>query len=231
MFDFSDMRNDPDVHFPEGYETNYMIPEILLYGGAFTFVIFLLPCLNNLQNGEDKQRVSFIAQNMIIDNNGISGNFGATGILPIKDGEASGWRFSVDQFSLALEANRLTGANFSGMIGLPVADTANIGYDALITADNEYLLRVKSLGKTKFDVFHAEAELLPNSYVELKVIDKKFRPEAMLHGSLNLAAKMGSSTDENGKKIAEFKGIEFRSLHLKTEAPRFTAEYFGYKGS
>ena len=35
------------------------------------------------------------------------GQFGAKEILPISEGSASGWRFSVDEFLLALEANQL----------------------------------------------------------------------------------------------------------------------------
>ncbi len=231
VFDFSDLRNDPTIVYPEGYETNYMVPgNPTLWRGVFVRdLILTLP--EEFAKRQNKQRVSFVAQNMLLDNNGISGIFGATGILPIDEGSASSWRFSVDAFTLALEANRLTEAKFTGRIGLPIADTANIGYDAIITADNEYLLHVNTLDTVAFDVFHAKAELLPNSYIELKVVDHKFKPEAMLHGSLNLAARVGSSgTDAGGKKIAEFKGIEFRSLHLKTDAPKFTAEYLGYKG-
>ncbi len=233
IFDFSDLRNDPAIAYPEGYEANYMIPgNPTLWRGVF--VRDLSVTLPKPFKKKDKTRVSFAAHNMLLDNNGISGVFEATGILPIDKGSASGWRFSVDAFRMALEANQLTEAGFSGMIGLPVSEKSNLGYDALITMDNEYMLRVKPLGKTKFDIFNAEAELLPNSYVELKVVDGSFKPEALLHGSLNLAARLGSPSNPadttSGKKIAEFKGIEFRSLHLKTESPRFTAEYFGYKG-
>jgi hypothetical protein len=228
VFDFSDSRNDPAIVYPEGYESNYMISgSPNLWRGVYIRNLNVtLP--KQFARREGNARVSFSANNMLVDNNGVSGLFGASGILPIEQGSASGWRFSVDEFKLELEANRLTAAGFSGKIGLPVAEKTAVGYDALITADNEYQLRIKTLGKTKFDVFHAEAELLPNSYVVMKVVDGKFRPEAMLHGNLNLAARMGSDT--TSKKLAEFKGIEFRSLHLKTESPRFTAEYFGYKG-
>ncbi|HTJ51833.1 MAG TPA: hypothetical protein VL443_20375 [Cyclobacteriaceae bacterium] len=230
VFDFSDLRNDPTIAYPEGYQQNYMIPgNPTLWRGVFIRDLsIILP--EQFAKRQKKERVSLRAHNMLLDNNGVSGIFTAAGILPISAGSASGWRFSVDAFSLALEANRLTEARFSGLIGLPVAEKSNLGYDAIITADNEYLLKVSSIGKTKFDVFHAEAELLPNSYVQLKVKDGQFKPEAMLHGSLNLAARVGAASDSTGKKIAEFKGIEFRSLHLKTDAPRLTAEYFGYKG-
>jgi len=231
VFDFSDIRNDPTIVYPEGYEMNYMIPgNPTLWRGIF--VRDLSVTLPKQFSKKGNQRVSFGARHMLIDHNGISGVFAATGLLPIDKGTASGWRFSVDAFSLALEANRLTAAGFSGMIGLPVAEKSTLGYDALITADNEYLLRVKPVNAFKFDVFRAEATLLPNSYVSLRVVGGKFKPEALLHGSLNVAARIdgASPEDSTGKKIAEFKGIEFRSLHLKTEAPRFTAEYFGYRG-
>lgn len=231
VFDFSDLRNDPLIAFPRGYEMNYMIPgNSSLWRGVFVRDLVVTLPEQFSKKGSDK-RVSFGAQNMLLDNNGISGVFAATGILPIDQGSASGWRFSVDKFSLTLEANELTGAEFSGAIGLPVSENSNLGYDAIITADNAYLLRVKPMDQLKFDVFHAEAELKPNSYIELKVVEGKFKPEALLHGSLNFAARLGSTAEEeSGKKIAEFKGIEFRSLRLKTDAPRFTAEYFGYKG-
>lgn len=230
VFDFSDLRNEPTIVYPEGYEANYMIPgNAALWRGVYVrdLVITLPPQFVR----RDKTPVSFEAHNMLIDNNGISGVFAATGILPIEQGSASGWRFSVESFSLALEANQLTQAGFSGVIGLPVSEKSDLGYDAIISADNEYLLRVKPMGKFDFDVFHAKAELLPNSYVAFEVKDGKFKPEAMLHGSINFSPKPGATaSDTTGKAVGEFKGIEFRSLHLKTEAPRFTAEYFGYKG-
>lgn len=230
VFDFSDFRNDPSIVYPEGYEARYLIPgNVGLWRGVYIrdLVVTLPPQFSR----KDKTRVSFGAHNMLLDNNGISGVFAATGILPIEQGSASGWRFSVDTFSLTLEANQLTAAGFSGLIGLPVSEKSDLGYDAIISADNDYLLRVKPMGKYNFDVFHAKAELLPNSYVALEVSDGKFKPEAMLHGSLNFAPKLGSNAqDTTGKAIADFKGIEFRSLHLKTESPRFTAEYFGYRG-
>ncbi|MES2733735.1 MAG: hypothetical protein V4714_18460 [Bacteroidota bacterium] len=231
VFDFSDIRNDASIVYPPGYEQNFMIPgNPTLWRGVFVRDLGIT--LPKQFSEKGNKRVSFDAHHMLIDNNGLSGVFAASGLLPINKGSASGWRFSVDEFSLALEANRLTAAGFSGMIGLPVSEKSTLGYEALITADNEYVLKVKPMKAFKFDVFRAEAALLPNSYVALRVVDGKFKPEALLHGSLNLAARMdgASAQDSTGKTIANFKGIEFRSLHLKTDAPRFTAEYFGYKG-
>lgn len=224
-FDFSDLRNDPAVRYPQGYEASYLIPgNPTLWRGVYVKDLTVtLP--KEFAKRENKQRVSFEAHDMLLDNNGISGLFGASGILSIHEGSASGWRFSVDKFLLGIEANQLVEANFSGQIGLPVSETTNLAYDALITADDQYVLRVNSLDTVAFDVFHAQAQLHENSYIELKAIDGEFKPEAMLHGSLDFAARMDSD-----KKVAEVKGIEFRSLRLKTDAPQFTAEYFGYNG-
>ncbi|RAV97749.1 hypothetical protein [Pseudochryseolinea flava] len=232
LFDFSDIRNQPGILYPQGYEQNYMIPgNPTLWRGVY--VKALSVTLPKPFSDKSKVRPTFVASNMIIDNNGISGVFAAKNVLPLDRGSASGWRFSVDDFNLALEANHLVAAGFSGAIGLPIASKDTLGYDALITADNEYMLRVKPIGMMQFDVFRGEATLLPTSYVQLKVADDKFKPEALLHGSLNFAARIDGSSpeDSTGKKVAEFKGIEFRSLRLKTDAPTFSAEYFGYKGS
>ncbi|MBT1705119.1 hypothetical protein [Chryseosolibacter indicus] len=231
VFDMSDYRNDPSVAFPLNYKQNYLIPDnIALWRGVFVKDLSITLPKQFVKRGN--KRVSFESNNLLIDNNGVSGSFAAAGILPINEGSASGWRFSVDAFGIELEANQLTSAGFSGAIGLPVSENSNLGYDAIITMENEYFLKVKSLDTVSFDVFHAKAQLLPNSYVELKVVDDKFKPEALLHGSLNIEARLdgSSSEDVSGKSIAQFKGIEFRSLRLKTDAPRFTAEYFGYKG-
>jgi hypothetical protein len=230
-FDYSDLRNSPDILFPKDYQLNYLIPgHPSLWRGVFVKdVTVSLPKQFSFRQSE--KRVSFEAHDMLLDENGISGIFKATGILPIDQGSASGWRFSVDALSIALEANTLIGAGFSGEIGLPVSEKSNLAYEALITANDEYYLKVKSISNFSFDVFHARALLKPNSYVLLRVIDDQFRPEALLHGSLSFEARLGSTTeDSTGTKIGDFEEIEFRSLRLKTDAPQFTAEYFGYKG-
>jgi hypothetical protein len=232
ILDLSDLRNDPGIKYPVGYEAAYMIPgNPALWRGVFIRDLRVtLP--EQFAKRQNKERVSFLGHNMLLDNNGISGLFGVAGILPIDQGNADGWRFSVDNFLLELEANTLKSAQFTGLIGLPVSEKSNLAYEGIISADDEYLLKVKNLDTLNFDVFRAKAQLLKNSYVQLKVVKGVFKPEAMLHGSLNFAAQPNGidPRDSTKKPIAVFKGIEFRSLHLKTDAPIFTAEYFGYRG-
>ncbi|NDV67915.1 hypothetical protein D0T66_03265, partial [Dysgonomonas sp. 25] len=130
VFDFSDLKNAQNFTFPEGYD-QYLIPgnEMLWQGVYVRNLAVTLP--PQFSKGEDK-RVSFSAHDMIIDDNGISGTFGAHNILSINEGNASGWAFSVDYFGLKLMANTLEGAEFNGMIGLPVSERTNLKYNGLI---------------------------------------------------------------------------------------------------
>jgi hypothetical protein len=227
VFDFSDSQNHPSTRFPNNYENSYLIPgQHETWKGVFAGQIeVVLPqqfCERNSGN-----RISFAATNMLIDNNGVSGLFSASNILPVERGSAGGWRFSVDKFAMTLEASTLTGAGFSGLIGLPVSDTANLAYEAIITPGNEYMLSVTPSKSFAFDFWKATVEIQKNSYVELKVIDGKFRPEATLHGSMSIrAGKDANST----KALAELKGVKFTGLHLQTVSPYFSVQSLGYSG-
>jgi hypothetical protein len=228
VFDFSDYRNEPSITYPLGYQ-KYLIPgNESLWKGVYIREFSITLPKQFAGRGSDK-RVSFAAQNMILDNNGISGLFTAANILSINNGSAGGWRFSVDEFSLELEANQLTEAGFAGQIGIPVSESTTLAYDAFISPGNEYFLKVSPTETIGFDIWAAKAKILPNSYVEFKVVDDKFYPEAMLNGSISIAAR-SNAADTTSKTLAKFEGVEFRKLHLRTKAPYLSVEYFGYKG-
>lgn len=229
VFDFSDKRNVAGIHFPVGYEEEYMIPgNPDLWKGVYIgdLNVVLPPQFKSRQ--DSSKRISFSTHDMLFDQNGITGIFEAENILLFENGSAGGWPFSVEKFSLELVANNLRGAGFGGMIGIPVAHKSPLKYDAYISPDNEYLMKITTTETMNFSIWAAEAEILPNSYVQLKVKDGKFRPEAMLSGSMSIKAAKEAGGD--GKSIAELNGIKFQRLNLKTEAPYFMVDYLGYDG-
>jgi hypothetical protein len=231
VFDFSDLRNDNSVIFPVGYSQYLIAGNEKLWNGVYVKELSVTLPPQFEKNGNDSltayaNRVSFAASDMIIDENGITGTFGANNILSVNEGSASGWEFSVDHFHLRFMANSLEEANFRGVIGIPLSEKTRLGYDGLITADDKYILKVSPMDTMSFDIFKAKAEIDPNSYVEFKVDNGKFRPSVMLHGRMGVVIPK----EQSGKPLAEFKGIEFRSLCLKTEAPYLSVEYLGYKG-
>ncbi|MEQ5791180.1 hypothetical protein J4E06_08975 [Muricauda sp. NFXS6] len=242
VFDFSDIRNSSSVQFPEGYQ-QYLVPgnEQLWRGVYVNNVQVILPEQFKKRNSEE--RIKFQATNLLIDGVGVSGNFSADNVLPINEGEASKWQFSVDHIEADLLANNLVGAGFDGKIVLPVtqevtAQEANnttelnkktLSYEAIIDPVNEeYLLTATTNDAIPFDVFKAKATITANSYVELRVSDKKFRPKAVLHG--NLAIKGSNSTSDPDKGTVDFKGITFQNLQLQTVSPYFQVDYMGYTG-
>lgn len=223
-FDFSDVRNAESVRFPVGYEQKYMIPgAAALWRGVYAETLEVtLP--DQFKNAAGKP-TSFSSQNLLIDDNGISGLFTAENILAFNQGDASGWNFSVQTFSLELEANKLIAAGFAGEIGLPFnGDKNKLNYDAIIRENNEYLMRVEAVDSLDFSMFNAKATILPNSYLTLHVVNHRFKPEALLHGYMGLV-----DTDK-GKSSASIPRVEFRSLLLKTESPYVSVEYLGYSG-
>jgi hypothetical protein len=226
VFDFSDLKNAPEFNFPAGYESKYIIPgQNTIWRGVY---------VRNLSVGlppqfarEDNRRVTISARDLIIDDNGITGKFGASNVLSIKEGNAGGWAFSVDYFGLELMDNRLEGIEFNGLLALPISERTQLKYEGLITADDKYILRMQSVDSISFDMLNARAELFPNSYVEFKSDKGKFKPEAMLHGRMGIDVKVNNSSN---KSLTQFKGVEFACLHLKTEDPYLSVEYLGYQG-
>ena len=121
VFDFSDIRNSPNVIFPEGYH-QYLIPgnEQLWRGVYVNTLKIVLPKQFKKRKNED--RMTFQASRLLIDGVGVSGEFSASNILPINEGSAAKWQFSVDRIQVDLTANELVEAGFDGRIVLPVTE-------------------------------------------------------------------------------------------------------------
>jgi hypothetical protein len=225
VFDFSDAQT-PEGIFPDQYRP-YLMPgmESLWRGVHVGELTVTLP---PQFSGNGGARTGFDARNMIIDDNGVTGIFGVDGsLLPLDEGNASGWSFSVERFALTLLANNLESAAFDGQVRLPVSEKTTLRYDGLIGANNKYLLRVQQADSLSFDFLGATAQLDPNSYVEFKLENERFKPEALLHGRMGIGIRLN---EDDPKEIAHFKGVEFRSLRLKTENPHLSVEYLGYNG-
>ena len=104
-----------------------------------------------------------------------------------------------------------------------------LAYQAIIDPENEeYILSVETEDALSFPVFKATATITPNSYVELRVSESRFRPRAVLHG--NLAIVGSNDTSDPDKGSVDFKGITFQNLQLQTESPFFQVDYMGYNG-
>ncbi len=188
-----------------------------------------------------EERIAIYAHNVMVDRLGFSGKIGvgSPGNLPLtlEEGDASGWRFAVDRVELDIFGNKLRGGRFAGRIALPVSSEDNqaLAYEGAIEPGGNYRLAISNLEQVDFSFMRAKAVISPGSRVVLDVINGRFKPKAVLHGSMGIYANLNdtqaNTVSENGDNILAFKGITFENLVLQTDAPRLTFGKIGYEQS
>lgn len=244
VLDLSDLRTDATVQFPQYYANQgYLIGGVESWRGLYVQTLSIgLPQEFKTEDHIDT-RVSFEANNLLIDSYGVSGSFSANNLFPIDRGvtnRENAWRYSLDKIGVDLAASKIVGANLEGKIQLPVqknTDNQNnniptyLGYRGAIT-EEQYLISVTTLNNINFDIWSAKATIAAGSSIEMRVKNKEFLPKAILNGSLAIGANASpdDNNDPNAKKDADFKGVEFQGLTLQTKAPYVTVQYFGVKG-
>lgn len=225
VFDFSDVRNAPSVVFPEGYINTDALPgnENLWRGFYMRELSIRIPQQFQKKSGG---RTELRAQNMLIDNRGVSGLFTATNVIPLGEGNMNGWAFSLDSVAVKLMANELQQAGFDGQIVIPVSNEKTpFDYTAFISGDNEYLFTVAPTENLEFDLWAAQVDIYEGSSLEIQVADNKFLPKAILHGRMNISAKLGEG--ENGKGV-ELADIQFEDLQLQAVKPYLKVGNFSF---
>jgi hypothetical protein len=240
VFDFSDNRT-PDIPFPNFYhEQGLLFPTPENWRGVYvrSLEVGLPQVFGTKETQATGHRVLFGATDMIIDNYGVSGSFFAEGLIPLEAGRTAkekAWAYSLDRLQLDMAANRMTKAEFDGRIVLPIlekdslaTDSYGLGYTGVM-GENEYLIHMQALDTLEIALWQAKAQLLPNSYLEMAVIDNSFRPKAVLHGSMSGSA--GSKEEKTEKASVRFQGIEFQGLTLQTLSPAIHVDYLGYRGN
>ncbi|WP_405266655.1 hypothetical protein [Cellulophaga sp. Ld12] len=245
--DFSDLRT-PDIAFPQHYhDKGLLLPNANTWRGVYvkSLEVSLPKTFKTTESIAKQDRVSFGAKNMIIDNNGVSGVFSAKDIISIESGRTNdkkAWAYSVDHIVLEITTNRITNASFDGRILLPISESKEttkktskktakdksknkgISYKGLIS-EEEYLVRVTTIEALNIDVWQAKAQLQPDSFIEMKVVDDRFMPKAVLHGRMAISASQKKSLEKKRattkkSSAVDFKGIEFQNLVLQTEGPK-----------
>lgn len=243
VLDFSDLRNSSEVQFPEFYAKNNLLSlGVNTWRGVYvkSLSVKLPKVFKTTGSISQDDRVSFEAHHLIIDNYGLSGTFAADNLFQIKEGRTNkqkSWAYSLKHLEVSLAANHFVGAEFEGRIMLPVskknreAGKVGLRYAGLITQD-EYMLNIATDSIIDFNIWKAEAQLYPNSSIELKVVDGAFRPKAILNGQLMINAdkKTESNEEDSGESLVAFKGIKFQNLVLQTQSPLISIDYLGYDG-
>lgn len=260
VLDLSDLKNDPTVIFPEYYTKNaLLVPNEQTWKGVFikNFEVGLPKEFQTTDSASSKERIKVGAENLIIDKYGVSGTFYADNVFPLDRGITSqekSWAYSLDHIDVTIAANTFVKANLNGQILLPISKAATekkesptpttpnttpkqtsragLAYNGFISMEEQQLV-VVTKDSIAFDIWKARALLLPNSSVELKLVNGKFLPKANLNGTVSFGTNKGASDDKEveGKKTVDFKGISFENLQLQTVSPIISVRNMGYKGT
>ena len=234
VMDLSDSRSSPNLTLPAEYNRIYPGADRKLWRGFYAQkVSVMLP--KGIENAQTSNgRVQFMAQHLILDSQGVSGAFSAENVLQTGDGSAGKWAFTIDDVSISLSRNSLTGGSIGGNISVPIFEEP-MDYAGYIASDG-YGLEVGLNSNYTTPMFLGEMQLERNSSVAINVKDGSVYPYANLTGKLNIAGKInqekGDKPGPDDKNGFNFSGISFQELELQTEpgTKAIQAEYFGYEG-
>lgn len=246
ILDMSDQKNDANTNFPPSYQNKGLLfPTPESWKGVFVqaFSVGLPSEFKTKSSEKSQKRLSFGAENLLIDQFGVSGHFFGKNIFSLEEGitdKENAWAYSLEHIEIQIETNEFVKANFSGEILLPVTNAKNkekeklgLAYQGLISEET-YRLNVATTDKIAFDLWQAKASLKENSSVEFKVENGRFLPKANLHGTIDFAANKAAETakknENNPQKAVDFKGISFENLTLQTTSPMISVGSMGYQG-
>jgi hypothetical protein len=160
------------------------------------------------------------AQNLIIDDAGLSGSFGANNVFTAGSMNDK-WGFSLDNIQVDLVSNHVTGGSLSGTIEVAPLDDQSFAYSATVSENTsseklDYTFAV-SPGQNGINIsaFQSEIHLYPSSQFIVESQNDKFVPSCILNGSWTL----------NNSK-AQMQGFTFQSLTIGTQAPYLTSGIF-----
>jgi len=220
VFDFSDLYTPESIQFPHNYTSPQFIGnDKKLWRGFYMEDLKVVLPAEFKKKGETN-RIAFNGQHVLIDNSGFSGSVGVSNLFLLEQGDMNGWDYSLDSLSLSFLSNSLTGAGFKGNIVLPVGDKDKpFKYKAIINPGTSYVFNVQSLDVLNFDLWKAKVVLEKGSYLDVQVSNGKFKPKAVLSGSMDV--KMQA----DGMSLFD---IKFEELLVMTEPPYLDAKAFSF---
>ncbi|MEJ1222646.1 hypothetical protein [Sediminicola sp. 1XM1-17] len=239
VLDLSDSKNASGIKFPKEYSAIYSNADRKLWRGFYAKEVSVMLPKGIEKNNAPEGRVEFGAKDLILDGQGVSGTFFGENVLNVGEGAAGKWAFTVEDVSITLAMNSLTGGSMGGDISVPILKEP-IEYKGYIDV-NGYGLEVGRKSDYKAPVFLGEILLERNSKVGIDVKDGNVYPYANLTGQLSVIGKIGlkdgeeppskEELEKDGKGFS-FPGINFEELKLETEPGKkaFSAKSFGFTG-
>jgi hypothetical protein len=210
--DFSDLENPTSFNFPSNYR--YTSDQPLWKGFYLKTVEIKLPGQFRTYDSPT-QRVSFRANNMIIDRTGFTANIRAENVL--RAGNLNGWSFSIDTIYFDMVQTSFSRAGFTGQIWTSFTDSTLL-YRSVLSMDTtrrnlSYNFIVEPRSRINFNLWQATLELERTTNIRVTIDASGFRARAELNGALSINANLPAVGQTS------FTGIRVQGLVLQTQAP------------
>ena len=168
-------------------------------------------------------RLTFFAQNLLIDELGFTAKLGADRLMTLDEGDLGGWAFSVENFLLDIQASQLVAGSFGGQIKVPqLGKNSLFNYNAVIGLNDTYSFKVAITEQINMDLWTANIKINPNSAMKIEVKNQQFVPSLLLNGELNINAPINKK-DTTSKKLNIAK-IPFQGMKIQTVEPYFSVQ-------
>ena len=171
------------------------------------------------------QATQVYAQNIIIDDSGLTGAFGANNLFSTSDGSMNDkWAFSLDNIQVNLANNHVTGGSLAGKIEVPPLDKTQFAYTASVTENVEtkkldYAFSISPGNEISMNAFKSRLTLAPSSKLMVHSVGDKFIPSALFNGDWTVDFEK-----------AKVNGIAFQNLSVTTDAPYINSGTFSLVG-
>lgn len=225
--DFSDFENPDHLQFPEDYQSPFISGGLAssLWKGVYIEAVRVQ--LPDRFSRPGAAAIVVEAARIIIDNQGFTGKVGVYNILPLGEGNADGWAFSVDTFRLDIMAMQLREGSMAGLLHVPLLSRNNaggedsiepadcMGYQGVIGPGGTYSFTARPGSDYRAAVWKAQVVIESNSTIRLQYEAGTLTAGATLHGSIGIDDDFGGVI---GVQVSE---IEFSYLALSSRSPYF----------
>lgn len=215
-FDFSDISNPAGIVFPEDYEGIEIFDTRPQLWQGFYLRKLLLRLPRELN---EKERLELMAQNVIIDDAGLTGTFAAENLLSLDEGSIGGWAFSLDRIELNLISNDIVSGGISGKINMPVMDSTDyMNYIALIDNHGDFLFSVSMPRDFEVPLFMADMLVYQTSTLAIRKEGDHYSVLATLNGEININAPLSENKPSKGFFVDS---LRFELMQLGSMEPYF----------
>lgn len=211
VIDRNDSINPSGINLPQATENLY--PEIGNWTGFYAHNVTVKLPEKLSRNGSGETTIG--VNDLVIDDNGVSGDFFASGIFAVSEGDMDSWGFSLDSLVIGIEYNQLVEGRLAGKIRVEPLNNSEFAYSAGFhkssTSSNLiYDFTAKTVNNYTYQLpmFSSTLKLAPNCMIQVQLENGKFTPLITLNGNLTY----------NGAK-ARLNKLTFQSLKLGTKAP------------